>query len=76
MCTNRNCCGSSKICIIDGNDKNRVFAINDHIEKKNIALSKMKFAENIFNGIGDFSDFSYKTFAIIFDIIKEILSDT
>lgn len=75
MCTDKNSCGQYKINIIDGGEKKRIYKIADIREKKNVALPKMVFAENILNGVGVFSDFSYKQFTMIFDIIKEILTD-
>ena len=74
ICVDRNSCGQHKINIIDGNEKKRIYRIDDMKDKNNLALPKMLFAENILNGVGSFSEFSYKPFTLVFDIIKEILS--
>ena len=71
MCLDRNNCGPGKINIIDGQSGKRVFEIEDN-EKKNLALTKMDFAESIYEKREEFIDIDFTNFKLLFDVIIEI----
>lgn len=71
MCLDRNNCGLGTINIIDGQTEKRVFMIEDE-EKKNLALTKMDFAEAIYGNVEGFCDIDFKNYSLVFDIISEI----
>ena len=71
MCLDRNNCGLGKINILDGQTEKRVFMIEDE-EKKNLALTKMDFAEAIYGNVEGFCDIDFKNYSLVFDIINEI----
>ena len=74
-CTDRNVCGPNKIAIIDGGDKKKVIKVpgGDGI---NYALSKMKFANAVLKKEEPFSNMDFSAFIPVFEIIKDILTDT
>lgn len=73
-CIKKDLCGPNKISIIEGSSKERVTGLQKNVDI-NYGLSKMKFAENVLNEIGSFSEFDFKEFIPIFETIKEICSD-
>lgn len=75
LCTNKNCCGKDKINIIDGDEKCRVYAIDDDDGKTNLALPKMDFATGILEKKKEFENINFDKFRLIFDIIKRILDE-
>ena len=73
FCRDRNNCGENKINIVDGRDNNTVYKIGE--EQTNLAFPKMKFAEGILNNSSEFSNLNFDNFHLIFDLIKQILSE-
>lgn len=71
VCEKKSFCGSDKINIIEGAQKEKVTNVDN--ENINVALSKMNFANAILSGISGFSEFSFDAFIELFKIIKEIL---
>lgn len=75
ICKNKNSCGENKISIIEGDEKSRVYAIDDDKGKVNLALSKMEFANGILEEKAEFRNADFDNFQLIFDIIDEILNE-
>lgn len=75
MCKAIDKCGTNSIKILDGSGKTPVYDQKDE-NKKNIALSKKKFAENIKNDVENFNDFDFKEFNKIFDIFDKIIKES
>lgn len=73
ICINKNFCGKDKIKIIGGDEKTRVYSINDDEGKVNYALPKMDFATGVLEKKKEFESINYDNFHLIFDIIKQIL---
>ena len=79
MCEKSDWCGKDKINIIDGSTKQKVIKVNFSNDDEqcdnriNYALPKSKFVSNILDEKGDFKNIGYKSFALIFDIIYEIV---
>lgn len=79
MCEKRDWCGKDKINIIDGSKKEKVIEVNFSNDDEqcdniiNYAIPKSKFVTNILDEKGDFKNIGYKSFALIFDIIYEII---
>lgn len=71
MCLDRNNCGPGKINIIDGQSEKRVFEITDN-EKKNLVLTKMDFAESIYERRQEFVNVDFSHFKLLFNVINEI----
>ena len=63
------------ITIIDGDEKSRVYAIDDDEGKYNFALSKMDFANAILEEKSEFKDIDFNNFHLIFDVIRDILDE-
>ncbi len=74
MCKCLEKCGKESLKIIDGSGKLQVYNQNDET-RKNLALSKNKFAEYIKNDTENFNDFDFKEFSKIFDIFDKIMLD-
>lgn len=64
-------CGKDKINILDGNCVNIVERRNGNSE--NVALSKFRFALNIYNNENGFDNFDFSNFILIFEMIHNIL---
>lgn len=64
-------CGKDKINILDGNCENIVERRNGN--SKNVALSKFRFALNIYNNEAGFDNFDFSNFILIFEMIHNIL---
>lgn len=64
-------CGKDKINILDGNCENIVERRNGN--RKNVALSKFRFALNIYNNEAGFDNFDFSNFILIFEMIHNIL---
>lgn len=75
LCYDRNSCGPDKIRIIDGTSEKRVICIQDD-SKTNIALPKMEFAEKVLGNAPEYANMDSSSFALIFDIIKQICENT
>lgn len=75
FCYDRSSCGPDKIRIIDGTSEKRVIRIQDDT-KANIALPKMEFAERVLGNAPEYANIGFSSFALIFDIIKQICEDT
>lgn len=75
FCYDRSNCGPDKIRIIDGASEKRVIYIQDD-SKTNIALPKMEFAEKVLGKAPEYANIDFSSFALIFDIIKQICEDT
>lgn len=73
LCTSRNSCGKDKINIIEGDEKSRVYAIEDDEGKTNLALSKMNFATSVLEKNKEFENINFDNFHLIFDVIQKIL---
>ena len=67
-------CGKDKINILDGNSVDIIERINGN--KVKVALSKIRFAWNVFNNETCFNDFDFSNFILIFETIRDILSTT
>lgn len=75
LCNVKNSCGKNKINIIDGHEsKSYVIRIEDD-DRKNLALSKMKFANLVFEGKPPFDNIDFSSFIPLFEIIKQILEE-
>ncbi len=75
MCKAIDKCGSDSLKILDGSGKTQVYDQKDET-RKNLALSKKCFAENIKNDIENFNDFNFKEFNKILDIFDKIINDS
>lgn len=75
QCISMNCCGRGKIKIIDGDEKARVFSIDDEEEITNLALPKMDFATGILEKKKEFKNIRFDNFHLIFDVIEQILDE-
>lgn len=64
-------CGKDKINILDGNCVNIVERRNGNSE--NVALSKFRFALNIYNNENGSDNFDFSNFILIFEMIHNIL---
>lgn len=66
-------CGKEKINILDGNSVD----IIEHRSGNNVkvALSKFRFAWNVFNNETSFNDFDFSNFIEIFKVIKRIIQE-
>lgn len=64
-------CGKHSYKILDGSGNTRVYLQND-TTKKNLALSKKVFADNIKNNVENFNDFDFAAFESIFKILLKI----
>ena len=74
MCKALEKCGADSIKILDGSGKSKIYDQFDDEEKKNVALSKDDFANNIKNGVQNFNDFNFKEFNGIFSIFEDIMN--
>lgn len=63
---------AGKLKIIDS----AVYKFEERESKKNIALSKNEFAENILNNNQNFTNIDFENFRKIFDVIQAILNPT
>lgn len=75
FCINRSACKNDSIKILDGSGDDRVISFNDITDKTNYALSKMAFANAIYNTEENFDNISFDNFLLIFDVIKEIIDN-
>ncbi len=66
---------SDKIKILDGSKNKKVYKADDP-EKKNLALSKTRFANYILQEAPNFDNFDFSEFNKIFDLIKLIIDDS
>ena len=73
MCKSLEKCGADSIKILDGSGKTKIYDQVDE-EQKNLALSKIAFANNIKDEIENFNDFNFKEFNSIFSIFEEIIN--
>ena len=73
MCKSLEKCGADSIKILDGSGKTKIYDQLDE-EQKNIALSKIAFANNIKDSVENFNDFNFKEFNNIFSILEEIIN--
>ena len=73
MCKSLEKCGADSIKILDGSGKTKIYDQLDE-EQKNIALSKIAFANNIKDSVENFNDFDFKEFNNIFSILEEIIN--
>lgn len=65
----KNKCGQGSYKIIDSDSK--VVNVND--EKKNIAMSKNDFADNVINEVDEFKEINFMGFKPLFEKINEII---
>ena len=80
--TQRSICGKYKtdkpcpasLDILDGDNKKKVYLIDDEKEENNIALSKNNFSEYI-DAKYEFKNFDIENFKLIFDVIEKIVND-
>ena len=72
-CERKNICGKNSISIIEGSTGERVTTLEDG--NKNIALSKMTFANMILDKKSPFEDVDFDNFLDIFKILKQISND-
>lgn len=72
-CERKNICGKNSISIIEGSTGERVTTLEDG--NKNIALSKMTFANMILDKKSPFEDIDFDNFLDIFKILKQISND-
>ena len=75
ICLDKNSCGKDSIKIIDGSSNRQVYDINDDECEKNLALTKMDFAENILYRVAGFDKMNFDNFRLIFDVVKKILDE-
>jgi len=76
-------CGSYKtdkpypkvLDILDGDNKKKVYYIDDEKCENNIALSKNDFTNNIIDDVEGFDNFDIENFKLIFDVIEKIVND-
>ena len=76
-------CGSYKtdkpypkvLDILDGDNRKKVYYINDEKCAHNIALSKNDFTNNIITDVEGFDNFDIEYFKLIFDVIEKIVND-
>lgn len=73
MCKSLEKCGADSIKILDGSGKTKIYDQLDE-GQKNIALSKIAFANNIKDSVENFNDFNFKEFNNIFSILEEIIN--
>ena len=73
MCKSLEKCGADSIKILDGSGKTKIYDQLDE-EQKNLALSKINFANNIKDSVENFNDFDFKEFNRIFSIFEEIIN--
>lgn len=73
-CSDRNACGPNKLSVIDGGDKKKVLKAPCN-EETNYALSKMDFANLVFDKIEPFESMDFSSFVPIFEMIRDILED-
>ena len=73
FCINRTACKKESIKILDGSGDDRVISFNDITDETNYALSKMSFANAIYNAEENFDNISFDNFLLVFDVIKEII---
>lgn len=73
MCKSLEKCGADSIKILDGSGKTKIYYQLDE-GQKNIALSKIAFANNIKDSVENFNDFNFKEFNNIFSILEEIIN--
>lgn len=64
-------CGKHSYKILDGSGDTKVYLQND-TTKKNLALSKKMFANNIKNNVENFNDFDFTEFENIFKVLLKI----
>lgn len=72
-CERKNICGKNSISIIEGSTGERVTTLENG--EKNIALSKMTFANMILDKKPPFEDVNFNNFLEIFKIIRDISND-
>lgn len=70
-CTDNKSCGKNSIKIFDGSSNRQVYDINDDEYKKNLALPKIDFAENILYKKDGFDKMNFDNFRLIFDAVKK-----
>ena len=74
FCEHKKKCGITSIAIIDGSSGERVTSL-DGDKSINYALPKSKFAKMILEKQAPFDRFSFDSFKIVFEIIKEIINN-
>ena len=73
VCEKKAVCGPGKINIIEGSTGERVTLLDN--ENVNVALSKMTFANMVLEGKTPFDKVDFKSFVVIFDVLKKIYLD-